>query len=137
MDIKMLTRGLAYVVLLGALLATAIAFNNRQYPVESLRTEPSPTSTVVDIKLAHCNAIGSEAASDTICQAMWDAGRKRFLESKKLDQDRVSGAVPGTSGLIQPALRSEQAPQRGAPQLPSTHNSSARYAPTDAAGQLQ
>jgi len=39
-------------------------------------------------------AIGAEAANDSICKAVPDANRKRFLESGILYQDRVTGAAP-------------------------------------------
>src|SRR5262249_18136406 len=106
MDIKMLIRGLAYVVLLGALLATAIAFNNRQYPVESLRPEPSPIAAPPGIKLAHCRRLGAEAANDAVGKAVWEPNHEAYLDSKKRCQDRAACDIPET--LKGPVCRSKK-----------------------------
>jgi conjugative transfer region protein TrbK len=98
MDIKTLTRGLAYVVLAGALFTAAIALNNRQYPTpEASKSKPSPTPGALDAELARCKAIGAEATNDAVCKAVWEANRERFFESKKLYQDRVPNPAPATS----------------------------------------
>jgi|SRR5579871_3976639 len=102
MGIKNPTRGLAYIVLAGALLVAAVALNNRQYrPTEA--PKPSPTPSALDSELSHCNAMGVEAADDVVCKAVWEANRKRFFESKKLYQDRVPNPAPAASTPQQPA----------------------------------
>jgi conjugative transfer region protein TrbK len=135
MDIRILTRGLAYVALAGALLA-AIALNNRQYPTPAAsKTEPSTTPGALDAELAHCKAIGAKAANDAVCRAVWEANRKRVFESKKLDQDRVTDVVPATPDLNEPAVPLGRDLPRSAPQWPSAHNSGALRPPGDTAGQ--
>jgi conjugative transfer region protein TrbK len=107
MDIKTLTRGLAYIVLAGALLVAAIALNNRQYRATEALT-PSPTPSALDSELARCNAIGAEAADDVVCKAVWEANRKRFFEShKSSSQGEVSKATP------QAAARGSPSPSSG------------------------
>ena len=70
MDIKIIARAIAYLALAGALLAAAIALSNRQYPTAGdSRTEPSPATAALDAELAHCQAIGAEAADDGACKA--------------------------------------------------------------------
>jgi conjugative transfer region protein TrbK len=62
MGIKLLTRCVAYVALAGALMAAAIALNDRQYlATQAVRAAPAPSSGAGDAELAHCKAIGSEA----------------------------------------------------------------------------
>ena len=96
MDIKTLSRGLAYIVLAAAVFAAAIALSNRQYRAAEA-PKPSPAPSALDSELAHCNAMGAEAADDVVCKAVWEANRKRFFESKKLHQDRVPNPAPATS----------------------------------------
>jgi conjugative transfer region protein TrbK len=135
MDIKILSRGLAYVALAAALLAAAIALNNRQYPTTAAsKTEPSTTPGALDAELAHCKAIGAKAANDAVCEAIWEANRKRFFESKKLDQDRVTDVVPATPDLQKSAAPLGRDLPRSAPQSPSTHNSGALRLPGDTPG---
>jgi len=103
MNFKILFRGIAYLALAVALLATAIALNNRQYPpAETSKIESSPPPGTLDAELACCKAIGTEAADDASCKAVWQANRERFLESKKLYQDRVTDFSPAASNPNEP-----------------------------------
>ena len=102
MTFRIVIRGVAYVVLAVALLATAIALNNRQYqPPGSLQDEPSPAIDNLDAELARCKALGTEAANDAGCKAVWQASRDRFLNSKKLYRDRVTDSGPAASNQNQ------------------------------------
>jgi conjugative transfer region protein TrbK len=101
MGIKIIARGLAYLALAGALFATAITLNNRQYPTpEASKTKPSPTLGALDAELAHCKAVGAEAVNDAVCKAVWEANRKRFFESRKssspADVSKTSPQSPAT-----------------------------------------
>lgn len=102
MDIKTLTRGLAYIVLAGALLIAAIALNNRQHRATE-GPKPSPTPSALDSELARCNAMGVEAADDVVCKAVWEANRKRFFESHQSSSPReVSKATPQSPARSSP-----------------------------------
>ena len=79
MSFKIVIRGVAYVVLAVALLATAIALNNRQYkPAGSLQAEPASAEDDLCGELARCKALGTEAANDAGCKAVWQASRERL-----------------------------------------------------------
>ena len=94
MDIKTPIRGLAYIVLASALLLAAIALNNRQYPTTEA-PKPSPAPSALDSELAHCHAMGVQAADDVVCKAVWEANRKRFFEPHKWSsQGEASTAIP-------------------------------------------
>jgi conjugative transfer region protein TrbK len=137
MDIKIMARGVAYiaVALAGGLLGAAIALNDRQYPTaEAARTEPSPATAALDAELAHCQAIGPEAANGGACKAIWEANRRRSFESGKLYRDRVTDAVPATPDLKEPASPLARELPTSAPQSPSTPNSNAPQPPGDIAG---
>jgi conjugative transfer region protein TrbK len=136
MDMTIATRSVAYVALAGALLAAAITLNDRRYPATpAWKTEPSPSATALDAELARCKAIGAEVANDAVCKAMWDANRKRFFESRKLD--RITGVAPDASDLKEPASTSGGERPRNAPQLPSTQNSDAPRPSAATARQLK
>ena len=74
MDIKSSIRAAAYVILGGALLATAVALNNPQDPTSSAsRGDPSRASGALEFELARCRALDAE--DDAACKAAWQAGR--------------------------------------------------------------
>jgi len=82
MDITIGIRGVAYVALGGALLGAAVTLNDQRYPATpAWKTELSPGVTVLDAELARCKAIGAQAANEVVCKTVWDANRKRFLQS--------------------------------------------------------
>jgi conjugative transfer region protein TrbK len=101
MSFNVVIRGLAYVVLAVALLATAIALNNRQYqPADSLQATPSSATVNLDAELARCK-LGTEAANDTGCEAVWQANRERFLNANK--PDRAPDSIQPASNANEPA----------------------------------
>lgn len=103
MRLRIVIRGAAYVVLAVALLATAIALNNRQYPPEGiLQAEPSSAIDNLDADLARCKALGTAAANDAGCKAVWQANRERFLNAKGPYQDRVPDSLPAASSANKP-----------------------------------
>ena len=138
MDIKSLARGVAYVVLAGALLATAVALNNRRYSIPSASNgDPLPNAGALDPELARCRALGVEAAQDAACKTAWEADRERFFGSKKLYQDRVTDGVPATATLKRRASPSGEAqPADRLRSRPST-DLDAPQASDDSAGGLQ
>jgi conjugative transfer region protein TrbK len=98
MSFKIIIRGVAYLVLAIALLAIAIAPNNRQYPpAGALDAEPSSTADNLDAELARCKALGTDAANDADCKAVWQASRERFVNGNKLYQDRAPVSLPPAS----------------------------------------
>ena len=117
MSFKIVIRGVAYVVLAVALLATAIALNNRQYkPAGSLQAEPASAEDDLDGELARCKALRTQAAEDARCKAVWRASRERSLNSKKLYQDRAPDALPPAPNANEPAGGRLSSPSNGAGQ---------------------
>jgi conjugative transfer region protein TrbK len=115
MSFNIVIRGVAYVVLALAVLATAIALNNRQYQsTNNLQAEPSSADNL-DAELARCKALGTEAANDARCKAVWQASRERFLNANKVDQDRAADSLPAASNANEPApVLGERFPLSGA-----------------------
>ena len=69
MNIKIMARGIGYLIVAGSLLGAVFALSNRPYPTaQASRTEPSPAAAALDAELAHCQAIGPEAADDATCK---------------------------------------------------------------------
>jgi conjugative transfer region protein TrbK len=125
-----LGRIIAYVALVGALIATAITLNDRQYPAAKAPGR-SAAPSALDAELARCKAIGQEAAEDTVCKTAWEANRKRFFQPGKLYQDRLTDAFPDTPGAV-PA--GDDLPNT-APRSPATQNS--QRPPIDITGPLK
>lgn len=116
MNVRVLIRGVAYLVLALAFLATAIALNNRQYPpADALPVEPSTLTDGLDAALAHCRALGVEAASDAACKAVWQANRQRFLNSKKFYPDYVTDPARAAFNQSEPASALRGQLSRSAP----------------------
>ena len=138
MDIKSLVRGVAYVALACALLATAVVLNNRQYSIPSASNgDPSPNAGALDPELARCRALGAEAAQDAACEAAWEANRERFFGSKKLYQDRVTDGVPTTAVLKRRASPSGEAQPLSRLRSARTTDPDAPHAPDGTAGRAQ
>ena len=103
MNIKIMARGIGYLLVAGVFFGAGIALSNRPYPtVDTSRTEPSPVAAALDAELAHCQAIGPEAADDATCKAFGEADRRRFVESAKLYRDRVTHSLPATHDVNEP-----------------------------------
>jgi conjugative transfer region protein TrbK len=115
MSFKTVIRGVAYVVLAVALLATAIALNNRQYePAGTLQTEPASAEDDLDGELARCKTLGTETANDAGCKAVWQASRERFLNANKLDQDRAPDSLPPAANANEATGGDLSSPDNGA-----------------------
>ena len=128
MDITNQDRLAALIVLVSALLATAMALSSHH---ES-STNPGDTeravaaTTALDIDLARCKALGSEAGNDAACQAAWRIIRKRSFE---YEESRHGLAVnPESSrevGASQPRGEVTGAPQSLSRPNPDSPRSSA------------
>ncbi len=117
MRLRMVIRGVSYLVLAVALLATAMGLNNRQYPpVGILQAEPSSKIANLDAALAHCKALGTAAANDAGCKAVWQASRERFLKTKEPYQDRPPDSLPPASSTNKPAGGRPSSPGDGSGQ---------------------
>jgi conjugative transfer region protein TrbK len=137
MDVKILSRCVAYVALAGALMTAAIALNDRHYGMtQGSRTAPKPSSAAPDADLTRCKAIGAEAADDPVCKAVWKANRERFFQSETRDPGRVTD-VPATSTLKEPERPPGTELPKRTPQSLSTDDASARRRLIESAGQPQ
>ena len=133
MNIKIMARGMGYLLIAGGLLVAGIALSNRPYPTAGTsRTEPSATAAL-DVELAQCQAIGTKAADDATCKAVRKADRRRLIVSGKLYRDRMTHSVPATPDMNDPATELPMS----APPSPSMPDSSAPQPAADIAGQPQ
>ena len=137
MNIKIMARGMGYLLIAGGLLGAGIALSNRPYPTaDSLRPEPSATAAL-DAELAYCQAIGPKAANDATCKAARKADRRRLVVSGKLYRDRMTHSVPATPDINDPASPLATELRTSAPPSPSMPDSSAPQPAADIAGQPQ
>ena len=68
-----------------------------------MQPEPSAATDNLDGELARCKALGTQAAEDARCKAVWQASRERFLNANELYQDRAPDAFPPASNANEPA----------------------------------
>ena len=136
MNNKIMARGMGYLLIAGGLLVAGIALSNRPYPsTETSRTEPSPAAAL-DAELAHCQAIGAEAADDATCKALGEADRRRVVESGKPYRDRVIYSLAAMPDTKEPASPSATELPTSAPPSCSMPDSNA-HAPRANAEQPQ
>jgi conjugative transfer region protein TrbK len=137
MNIKIMARGVGYLLVTGVFFGAGIALSNRPYPTaETLRPEPSATAAL-DAELAHCQAIGPQAPDDANCKAVRKADRRRLIVSGKLYRDRVTHSVPATPDMNDPASPLATELPMSAPPSPSMPDSSAPQPAADIAEQPQ
>ena len=137
MNIKIMARGIGYLLVTGVLFGAGIALSNRQYPTaETSRTEPSPAAAL-GAELGHCQAIGPKAADDVTFKAVGEADRGRFVESGKLYRDRVTQSSAAMPDVNEPASPSATELPTSTPPSPSMPDSNAPQPAADIAGQPQ
>ena len=135
-NVKIMARGIGYLLVAGALLGAGIALSNRQYPTaETSRTEPWPAAAALDAEFAHCQPIGPEAADDATCKAVGEADRRCFFESAKLYRDRVTHSLAAMPDVNEPASPSATELPTSAPS--AMPDSNAPQPAADIAGQSQ
>ena len=138
MNIKIMARGIGYLLVAGGLFGAGIALSNRPNPTaDTSRTEASPAAAALDAELAHHQAIGPEAADDATCKALGDADRRRLVESGKLYRDRATHSSAAMPDVNEPASPSAMELPISTPASPSMSNSSAPQPAADIAEQPQ
>ena len=79
LNIAMIGRADGFVLVAGAIVATAISFHRddagRNAPVSSPAIQSDPLAR----ELARCQAIGMAAQNDGSCEAAWAENRRRFF----------------------------------------------------------
>jgi conjugative transfer region protein TrbK len=119
-----LGRIVAYAALAGALLATAISWNNRQYPAgEGAKSWPSLALNGLDGEVARCRTTGLAAADDAGCRRFWAVNRKRFLQSANVSHHELAVSDPVTSDLNGAAAATGWKVPKTVPRSPTTQSS--------------
>ena len=137
MNIRIVVRGIGYLLVAGGLLGAGIALSNRPYPTaETSRTAPSATAALY-AEFAHCQAIGLEAADDATCKAVGEAARRRIVESGKLYRDRVTHSLAAMPDVNEPASPLATELPTSTPPSPSMPDSNAPQPAADIAEQPQ
>lgn len=137
MKIKIMARGIGYLLVAGVFFGAGIALSDRPYPTaETSRTEPS-AAAALDAEFARSQSIGPEAADDATCKAVGEANRRRFVESGKLYRDRVTHSLLAMPDVNEPASPSATELPTSTPPSPSVPDSNAPQPAADIAGQSQ
>src|SRR5262245_863153 len=128
MDPKIIARTAAVVVLAGAVLACALEWAQRnRTPAPSTATAHENMDPLAD-ELAHCKALGAEAANDAACKVAWSQYGARFLARSAPYPDRSIELFPATPDMPQGA------PKIHRHRLPSTQQFDGNRLGTDPEG---
>jgi conjugative transfer region protein TrbK len=108
MDLKIIARTTAFVVLAGAVLACALESAQRnRTSAASMATAHDNMDPLAD-EFSRCKALGAEAANDPACKVAWSQNRARFLARSAPYPDRSIELFPATPDMPQGAPKIHQ-----------------------------
>ena len=81
LNIAMIGRAAGFVLVAGAIVATAISFHRDDARQNAPLGSPAIQSDPLARELARCQAIGMAAEEDAACKAAWAENRRRFFAS--------------------------------------------------------
>jgi conjugative transfer region protein TrbK len=116
MDPKTIAKTAAVVLLVGAVLACALEWAQRDRTLKPSTTTAHDNMDPLDDELSRCTALGAEAANDAACKVVWSQNRARFLARSAPYPDR-SIELSATPDMPQGALKIHRH------RLPSTQQS--------------
>jgi conjugative transfer region protein TrbK len=117
MDPRIIARAAAVVLLMGAVLACALEWAQRDRTLKPSTTTAYDNMGPLDDELSRCKALGAEAANDAACKVVWSQNRARFLARSAPYPDRSIELFPATPDMPQGA------PKIHRHRLPSTPQS--------------
>ena len=79
LNIAMIGRAAGFVLVAGAIVATAISFHRDDARQNAPLGSPAIQSDPLARELARCQAIGMAAQNDDSCEAAWAENRRRFF----------------------------------------------------------
>jgi conjugative transfer region protein TrbK len=79
LNIAMIGRAAGFVLVAGAIVATAISFHRDDAHRNAPASSPAIQSDPLARNLARCQAIGMAAQNDSSCEAAWAENRRRFF----------------------------------------------------------
>ena len=79
LNIAMIGRAAGFVLVAGAIVATAISFHRDDARQNAPVNSPAIQSDPLARELARCQAIGMAAQNDGSCEAAWAENRRRFF----------------------------------------------------------
>jgi conjugative transfer region protein TrbK len=119
--IKSLVSAIAFIVLAGVLLASAVALNDVQVSSTQSEHEP-PTTACGTLEAERCKVIVVEAADAPVSKAVWESNRKRFFESGKHHRENPIDAFHAAPHWGPPISSPSAEAPRGTPQSPARPN---------------
>jgi conjugative transfer region protein TrbK len=96
MDPKTIAKTAAVVLLVGAVLACALEWAQRDRTLKPSTTTAHDNMDPLDDELSRCTALGAEAANDAACKVAWSQNRARFLARSAPYPDRSIELFPAT-----------------------------------------
>ena len=79
LNIATIGRAAGFVLVAGAIVATAISFHRDDPRQNAPASSPAIQSDPLARELARCQAIGMAAQNDSSCEAAWAENRRRFF----------------------------------------------------------
>ncbi len=79
LNIATIGRAAGFVLVAGAIMATAISFHRDDPRRNAPASSPAIQSDPLARELARCQAIGMAAQNDSSCEAAWAENRRRFF----------------------------------------------------------
>jgi conjugative transfer region protein TrbK len=101
MDPKTIAKTAAVVLLVGAVLACALEWAQRDRTLKPSTTTAYDNKDPLDDELSRCKALGAEAANDPACKVVWSQNLARFLARSAPYPDRSIELFPATPDMPQ------------------------------------
>jgi len=105
MDPRHIIRAIAVILLTGSAFACAVEVGRLGGDPDPSATSKNDNPDPMAAELARCNALGSKAANDAACQAVWTKNRQHFFATGRPQQERrldLFPALPSDSSAKAP-----------------------------------
>jgi conjugative transfer region protein TrbK len=111
MDPKTIAKTAAVVLLVGAVLACALEWAQRDRTLKPSTTTAYDNMDPLADELSRCKALGAEASNDVACKAAWAKNRARFLARSAPYLDHSIELFPATPDVpAGPMFHPDRAP---------------------------
>ncbi len=103
LDIAAFGRAVGFVLVAGAIIATAMRFDPRKAESSPNTTLSAPNADPLAAELARCQSIGMAAQNDSACASAWAENRRRFFTYRPTDS--IARTTPPSQAVPKPEDR--------------------------------
>lgn len=119
MDLRLIIRAIAVILLAGSAFACAVEVGRLGGESDSSATSANDHTDPLAIELARCSELGSKAGTDAACQAAWAKNRQHFFGTGRAQQGHqpdLFPALPNASAQkTRPKIELDRAPSAPLP----------------------